>query len=891
MAIIAGLITPLLGLTGIAAGIGEAIIGVGLSLGAGYLSSKLSPQPSTAAYPGMRLFVSYETNGPREIPFGIVADAGEFKYHNEYGPNGNDYVQFVYKLADVQCTSLEHLYVNGVLCTLGSHVSNGTVSGYSVNQYPGAMWVEFHDGAWDQSADADLVAKASGGEWQSTYRGRGVCYVRVTMKFDAKLYKAGRPNFLFVYKGAKLYDYRKDSSVGGSGAHRWGDESTYEWTDNVAVCLYNYKRGIYVNGSKVGGMNVPASSMPLDVWTASANACDEAVSLKAGGSEKRYRLNGLVPVNREHASVVRDMIAAMAGTPAESGGVFKFYAGVAQSPVLAITDDDLTSADEVTLAPKRSRSGLVNAVFGAFNDPAQLYKTSDLPPRISSADASVDGATELDASFGLNYVSSGTQGQRILEIFRRRGRFQRNVALKISAIGAILESGDWITWTSDRYGFNEVQFQVVQATLNRDFTVSLELQETSDSIYAWSAGSDELDQLNPHDVGSGGERFSTVQGVALSTIVVEAGGTIQRPGLHITWVPVDDATVTTLELEYRQVGSEAVLKDTILDPTAAQYTWVTGIQSGVEYEARMNLVTAPPRATVWSTWVSTESETAPQVVAVAALAKGVPPGAITPDKLDQQSRYLLRLIADTDEVLGAVDERIKAVTDRLSDSSEATIRALMAGDNNATDIRQERTQRVTATDALAQQITVIRAQLNDDVAAQINQIIQAYTAADTALASDIAEVTTALDGNISTVTVLTESVDGIKSSLTFALSANGAIVGLVDFAQKNGISAFNIDAGSFLVSLHDMPGGEAVPVFGMQIVNGSPKIALRGDMIADGSISTRHLNSVSISTLYISDPDNTYFWNFATGQDGRTDGTWLMDRKNATWDIIFGEDE
>lgn len=887
MAFLAPVIAPLIGLGGLGL-VGEAIVGIGLSFGVSYLARKLQPQPSNQAAQGMQLSLSYNANGPRQIAFGLAASAGSLVYHNTYGPNGNDYVQLVFKLADSPCTSLESVFIDGKKCTLGAEVTTGNQTGYTVDEYPGVMWIKFHEGAWDQAADADLVAKATGTSgWSTNNRGRGVCYVRVTLKYDAEKYKNGIPPFLFVFKGAKVYDIRKDSTAGGSGAHRWGDESTYEWTDNPAVCLYNYKRGIYVNGKKVGGMNVPGVSMPVDVWTAAANACNESVNLKAGGSEKRYRLNGIVDVDSEHATVVRDMVSTMAGTLADASGVFKLYAGVSRAPVLTITDDDLISNAPVKFVPKLSRSGLVNAVFGSFNDPEKLYQSSSLPPRISPDDEEADGGVELTENYSLAYVSSQTQGQRILEILRRKGRYQRSLSQTLCAKAAMLESGDWITFNSKRYGFEGVTFEVTLGTLNRDATVPVELREVSAGIYPWSAASDELDPLNPHDVGPGGERFSTVQVSGLFPVVITTGTSIQRPGLRIEWTPVDDATVTTLELEYRQVGTEAVLKDTIFDPTVGQYTFTTGIQSGVEYEARMNLITAPPRATVWSAWKPTDTSTAPQVVAVAALATSVPPNTITPEMLDAQSRFLLSLIAATDEILGGVNERVKAIADRLNDSSEATIRALMAGDNNSTDIRQERTQRITATDALAEQITTVEAKVNNEVAAQITQIIQAYTAADVALASEIDIVASALGDNVSTVSVLVESVNGIKQQFTVALNQNGRVIGLIDLSGENGTSAFTVEAGQFLVALTGASGGDPVPVFSIQNVNGSPKLALRGDMVADGSISARHINAASISTLYISDPDDTYFWNFATGQDGRTDGTWLMDRKNKTWDIIF----
>jgi hypothetical protein len=233
----------------------------------------------------------------------------------------------------------------------------------------------------------------------------------------------------------------------------------------------------------------------------------------------------------------------------------------------------------------------------------------------------------------------------------------------------------------------------------------------------------------------------------------------------------------------------------------------------VTYEGRLQPVTVPARATDWTSWVTATSATDPQVVSSAAIALGVPDNTITPEMMDQETRYHISLMTAVDSVLGSVSNRVRSVEDKIQSSAEATIRALMSTDNNAADIRQERTQRITATDALAEQILTVEAHVNNDVAAQITQIIQAYTAADTALASEIDTVSSALNDNVATVTVLAESVDGIKSQFTVALNENGHVVGLIDLSQENGSSSFTVEAAQFLIALTGIDGGDPVPVF------------------------------------------------------------------------------
>lgn len=876
--------------------IGQAVVGIGLSIGASYLARKLQAQPSTSATTtqGMQLSLNYDPNGPRQWAFGTCASAGTLVYHNAYGPNGNDYLQLALKLADTTCDSIVSLYVDGKSCSVSGSSADGNVTGSNVSNYSGNLWAQFHDGAWSQTADADLVAK-SGGEWTSSFRGRGVCYLRTTAKYSADKFKNGRPNFVAVFKGAKLYDWRKDSTNGGSGSHRWDDESTWEWTANPAVILYNYMRGVKVNGNKVGGMNVPASALPVDVWTEAANVCDENVNLKAGGTEKRYRASGLIDLTGEHATVVRDLLSSMAGSLVDAGGVWKLYAGAARSSVLTLTDADLLSEEPVTLSPRLSRSMLVNAVFGSYSDPSQNYQQTALPPRISPADETADGGSQLVENYGLPYVTSGTQGQRILEIFRRRGRYQRVISLTASAVAAVLEAGDWITLTSDRYGLDTVLFEVVQATSRRDMTTELELREVSNSIYAWTPASDELDPNNPKTVGAGGSSFTTVQNVVLANVTVAGSGTQQRPGLHVTWDAVTDATVVQLALEYRKVGDTTAQERTILDPTEGSYTWVDGVQGGIKYEVRLKPITAPVRGVAWTGWTQVPDNSNPQIVAVAELADAVPPDTITPDMLSAQARFELALTTAADDVLGSVAERVLRLEEESTKAHLAALQAVIDNHTNKTQISVERNERLTQDLALAQQITTISAQINTNILAAIQDEQTARATADGTLAQDIATAVTRLDGNEVAVVTLQESINGIEGRWGVAINANGQVVGIVQLDGAASGSTFTVVVDTFKVAKPGTTGGAAVPIFSIQNVNGVAKIALRGDMIADGTITAQKIVAGTLSALsanlgtvtagLIRDPANTYYWDLTNGRQGRYDGTYLIDMKNKTFRI------
>ena len=81
-------------------------------------------------------------------------------------------------------------------------------------------------------------------EITSTFRLRGVTYCVFELLYNEnteQVWQSGAPgNLAAVIKGRKIYDPRLDSTNGGSGAHRYTDATTWEWSDNPALCVADY---------------------------------------------------------------------------------------------------------------------------------------------------------------------------------------------------------------------------------------------------------------------------------------------------------------------------------------------------------------------------------------------------------------------------------------------------------------------------------------------------------------------------------------------------------------------------------------------------------------------------------------------------------------------------
>jgi hypothetical protein len=155
------------------------------------------------------------------------------------GPTGKC---LIIRLADHKCHSLTGFYVND---EYNPYTGDGTGQRYDdqleiyfrsdTTNPPAAVRVSITGPVGRRPTSANPAATLSllqGGQARRKHPG----------------WPGGRPRFLFVIKGKLCYDPRLDRhGPGGSGAHRWDDPDTWEWSENAVICRYNFQRGVYAN--------------------------------------------------------------------------------------------------------------------------------------------------------------------------------------------------------------------------------------------------------------------------------------------------------------------------------------------------------------------------------------------------------------------------------------------------------------------------------------------------------------------------------------------------------------------------------------------------------------------------------------------------------------------
>ena len=614
MAVVATAVTALLGGGAIAATIGGIVANIVTSVAVSALASALAPDAPQQVDPGLQTKVTLSGGiNPRSFIMGRYATAGDFAMPPmsrgvSSGGTPNNLLTLIYILSDKAGVTLtDRIVLDGkyIPITGTVHPAHGNELG---GKYAGKGWIRVKNGP--TVADSTLTGFFSGRArrpFTSDMVGRGLTYAILTIRYAPKVWQRVPPALLFEVDGIKLYDPRKDTTVGGSGSHRWNNEATWEQTNNPAVMAYNVYRGITFANGAVWGYQLPASALPLSNWFAAMNKCDEAVSVAAGGTEPRYRAGFEVSVDLEPATVIEELCKAMAARPVEVGGQFKLIMGYGAMPVLFVTDDDILIDREQVFTPHPGLNDTYNVVRATYPAPGSMWESADAPPRKDSAAITAAQGRELAADVSFAAVPFRRQVQRLMRGALRDHQRMARHAIGLPASAAILEPGDNISWTSTRNGYGAKVFTVSGVEDDwRSLSQALTLREVDPTDYDWST-SDEIDE----DDTDGEDIPAPVQTVpgfsAASTAIADQDAVDRRPAIVINWDASDLDDVTAIEYQIRVVGSLVIVGRGVFTDVAAGTAIISeGVVSGTAYEVQTRPV-AVGRDVDWTAWTSAGS--------------------------------------------------------------------------------------------------------------------------------------------------------------------------------------------------------------------------------------------------------------------------------------------
>lgn len=548
---------------------------------------------------------------PRSIILGRGMTAGSLVWANtwddEASPTPNQFLTQVIALSDMPIAGITQLFVNGAPVTFESLAS---VNATSHNDSPGTpvlayrrdgidhLWLKVYTGG-QTTADPLLTTRASSTDrpWQSTRVGVGVAYAIVTCRFNRDLFN-GVPQFRFECDGIALYDPSQDTSIGGSGAHRWDTPATWvgDARRNAGVILYNLLRGVRYGGEWVMGLQgVSAAQLPSATWIAAINA-GKAAGFDAGGE---------VTLDTELGDTVEALLASTEGRLADNAGTgYSLSVGAPGSAVASITDDTIISTEQQSFTPFPGLASTVNGVIFSYPRPSQAWQVTQAPPIYDTALEAEDGGRRLPVVIDMPMVSSDEQAQRLAKAALAEARRARRHTITLPPEYWALEPGDVISWTSERNGYTTKLFRVDGIVDLPGLDVLVDITEVDPSDYDWDSDVD----FQPVADGFLAPVRPPVQStsVTVEPFTLTDGVNARRPAIRINWTNAPRDALA-IEWQVRLATGAVVVGEGRADAvggTSGATIVSAGLVPATGYQVRAKWVPGTVRPVEWSSWLS-----------------------------------------------------------------------------------------------------------------------------------------------------------------------------------------------------------------------------------------------------------------------------------------------
>lgn len=311
-----------------------------------------------------------------------------------------------------------------------------------------------------QTADPYLLQNAP--SWKEDMIGKGISWLRVTLKFDAEKFPAGIPNITVEKMGRKVYDPRTGATV---------------YSNNAALCILDYYRNY---------LKVPDSDINWDQFKEAANISDERVTSTSDQTELRYTINGEFDLSENKASILEAMLTACAGEATYIAGKHGILVGAYYGPAVeTITESQL--AGDIEMMPEVSQSERVNTIKGTFTDPQQRFSEVDFPS-VSVSEWVTEDGVEISQDLKLRFVTSEFQAQRLADIKLKRTRISRTMNVTLNLSGYRYRPGMYVKVNFPSLGITNVEMRVTDWSFGVQNGVKLTLKQETAEVWGDAIG-------------------------------------------------------------------------------------------------------------------------------------------------------------------------------------------------------------------------------------------------------------------------------------------------------------------------------------------------------------------------------------------------------------------
>jgi hypothetical protein len=468
---------------------------------------------------------------------------------------------------------------------------------WAVGSFEGRVFVATQLGSESQTVQPDLSAQVPT-KWTSDHRQQGVAGFYMITVYDQNVFPDGFPETEFQIRGKKVYDPR-------TGQTAWTDSGGNKIGQNAALILADY-----MTNTKYG-MGIPWSKIDTAALNDSANCCDQDVALSAGGTEKRYLINGVFDTGMTHRQVIEEMLLAMAGDLVYQGGKWFIYAGKWRAPAITINEDDFRGPIKTSVNVSKRDS--YNGVKGTIVDPSNNYQETEFPLVKNDLYIGSDGRENF-MDIVLNCVHSKATAQRIAKIMLEKNRQSIEFSAPMSARLMTLKVSDTVYVNFSKYIWAGKIFEVkdfqVRYDPNDGIGCDMAFRETAMLSYSDTAEEFNFDPApntgipNPYTVIA---PSNLILSSGTSDLYLRNDGTVFSR-LKVSWTAPNDVFVVgggSFEIQYKKSSSGTWLLGGTA-PANQTSIYILDVQDSVAYDVRVKAINT---ANVSSSWIESLNHT------------------------------------------------------------------------------------------------------------------------------------------------------------------------------------------------------------------------------------------------------------------------------------------
>jgi len=355
-------------------------------------------------------------------------------------------------------TDKEWLHIAIAVC---AHEVNAILAVYlgddDISTYGEYAQYQVHNNSTDVS---DMLSRAP--SWKPDMIGQGICWVRLSLKFNQEKFPSGLPNITFLVEGKKVYDPRSGLT---------------QYSNNAALCILDYYRDY---------LKVPDSELLMEEFIEAANLCDETINGNSY-SEPRYTINGVFDASEAVSSTLDDLHLCCAGEPTYIGGKHGLLVGAYYGPATMVLDESQI-VEDIKIVPETPWNERINIVQGTFIDPEQGYTEVDYPAVKVDAYIIEDGA-EFTTDQKYRFVTSEFQAQRLAQITINRKRLGRTMDISLNFAGYPYRPGRYVKINIPQLGIAMEEFRVTKWALNPNGTgIKITVRQENADVWGDAVG-------------------------------------------------------------------------------------------------------------------------------------------------------------------------------------------------------------------------------------------------------------------------------------------------------------------------------------------------------------------------------------------------------------------